>query len=169
MPCVLASEQPLVAALSSLEANSVDFDGDQIRLGTNVHIEHTFGKIRCDKACIMLEEQLPSKKKVPRTIFLEGNVQIDLKNDSSIVSDKAEIDCKTLQGIFTVTDSEKVIYTTQSNDKGAATLMRTTSKSLQVTMKKVAEEGRKAVYSIQDIQGQDADRIEYQDMENIAK
>ena len=97
--CAFADE----AKVNSLSAQSVDYDGNNIRLGGGVNIEHHFGMVSCEKAVISLKNVDESRKtKVgfdPDRMLLHGNVKIQLRDGSHLLSDEADINCQDLEGI----------------------------------------------------------------------
>src|SRR5215469_10631509 len=92
----------IASVLRTVEASNVDYDGKKIRLAGEVHIVHQFGEIRCEKGVLLFDEENPQAKKLsPTRIMLHGDVLIKLHDGSELEADEADINCKTLEGVFT--------------------------------------------------------------------
>lgn len=144
--------------LRNLEADQIDYDTKKIRLAGKVYIVHQFGEIRCDKGVLLFEDE-HSTKLSPSRILLNGTVKIVLQDGSIITSDEADIDCKTLEGVFVATAPQKVSYVTRVVEQNKSHPVKVASKALRVLMKKV--DGDKSEYVLADVQGEGAVSIEY--------
>lgn len=144
---------PLTAAnRTSLEAESVDYDGKKIRMAGAIKIAHEFGDLACNKGVILMKEGMN-----PERILLYGDVVVVLKDGSILASEEADINCETLEGVFRSTSPQKVEYTTRVEEDKKAVPVKTMSRSMRVTMKK----GTKSEYVISDVQADGAVNIEY--------
>lgn len=152
-----------VNILKNLEADQIDYDTKKIRLSGKVYIEHHFGEIRCDKGVLLFEDEQSSKLS-PSRILLNGAVEIILQDGSIITSDEADIDCKSLEGVFVAVAPKKVSYVTRVVEENRSVPVKATSRALRVTMKKAS--GSKSEYELADIQGEGAVSIEYQNPQN---
>lgn len=150
------------APKTSIEADNADYDGKKIRMVGAVHIQHEFGNITCDKGVLLMKES--SEKRVdPDRILLDGAVSVVLHDGSVLTSDEADINCETLEGVFTAIAPQKVVYITRVEEGDNAVPVKTMSRCMRVTMKKQAgQEGQKAQYVVQDVQAEGAVNIEYQ-------
>jgi hypothetical protein len=155
-------QSKLVAnVLQNIEASQVDFDGKKIRLAGDVHINHQFGEIRCEKGVLLLDEQrVQDKKHMPSRILLSGSVEIKLKDGSVLTSDEADIDCKNLEGVFSSTPPNKVTYLTLFLEQGKTVPVKALSRAMRVLMKK--SDGPKSEYVVSDVQGIGAVSVQYQ-------
>jgi len=150
---------PLQAnVVNSLEADIVDYDSKKIRLNGHVHIVHQFGEIRCSKAVLLFDAEGQDKLS-PSRILLDQDVSMVLKDGSLITSDEADIDCKTLVGVFVCTPPSKVSYLTRVVDHNEAVPVKATSRAMRILMKKTS--GPKPEYVVADVQGEGAVSIEY--------
>jgi hypothetical protein len=160
-PLEAKDSSPKQMNVTQLEANDVDYDGKKIRLAGSVRIDHPFGELCCEKAVLLLAEgSETSKKMIPERILLEGQVHVLLQDGSSLVSDEADLDCKTLEAVFTATLPTKVIYTTSKDGGVNGIPIRASSRALRVKMKKDVA-SNSSEYALSDVQGEDAVTIEY--------
>ncbi len=157
--CALFVMPLYASAKTGIEANSADYDGKKISMAGSVYIQHEFGNIRCEKG-VLLMKPASDKRFDPDRIMLSGAVEVTLHDGSILTSDDADIDCKTLEGVFTANAPQKVVYITRVEEEGNAVPVKTMSRAMRVVMKK--EEGDKSSYVIQDIQAEGAVNIEYQ-------
>lgn len=150
-------------ARTSIQADSADYDGKQIRMAGAVHIEHEFGNLSCDKGVMLMKDAAQKRLDLDR-ILLYGAVEVVLHDGSILTSEEADINCDTLEGVFTSGDPEnKVVYITRVEEEGKAVPLKTMSRTMRVTMKKQAgPDGKKAEYVVQDVQAEGAVNIEYQ-------
>jgi len=157
--------QPLYAAdfpLKEIKASTVDYDGKRVHLAGAVEIHHRFGKLFCNKAIILLSQNSSEQKQmIASQILLFGNVKVYLQDGTILLSDEADINCKTLEGLFRSKEPSKVMYSTFLHDAGKKIPMKATAKAMRVKMKKVEEAGS-TEYVFTDIHGEDAVSIEYQ-------
>ncbi|MBS0655742.1 MAG: hypothetical protein JSR46_08190 [Verrucomicrobia bacterium] len=154
---------PLAATpLSHLEAGDVDYDGKKITLVGAVHLTHQFGAIACDKAVIILPEREGEAKMLltPQKILLYGNVNVQLRDGSTISSEEADINCPTLEGVFTANPPLKVVYSTLMVDGKETIPVKASSRAMRVIMKK--SEGPNSSYVVHDMQAEGSVQIEYQ-------
>lgn len=145
---------------TGIEANSADYNGKQISMAGSVYIQHEFGNIRCEKG-VMLMKPTSEKRLDPDRIILSGAVEVVLHDGSVLTSDEADIDCKTLEGVFTAQAPQKVVYITRVEEEGNSVPVKTMSRAMRVIMKK-EQNNEKSSYVIQDIQAEGAVNIEYQ-------
>jgi lipopolysaccharide assembly outer membrane protein LptD (OstA) len=147
--------------ISEIKAKDVDYDGKRICLTGDVRIEHRFGKLVCDKAIIFLLQSKDDDEKsfTPEYITLEGNVKAELKDGSTLTSQLAEINCNTLEGVFTAANPEKVIYIANMQEGSKTVPVKTSSSAMRIRMKK-KENSSEYVFS--DLQGEGSVSIEYQ-------
>ena len=143
--------------VSQIEANDVDYDGKKIRLAGAVRIEHSFGELYCQKAVVLLAQKDPEKRASPDRILLEGDVKVILRNGAHLTSQEADLDCNTLEAVFTATPPTKVVYVTAPTEGIQNTPMKASSRAMRVKMKK----NESSEYAISDLQGEDAVMIEY--------
>jgi len=143
---------------TEIEANKAEYDGDKIRLTGNVHIEHDFGEIHCDRGVMLMAKG--QKRYAPERILLNDNVHVKLKDGSILTSEEADIDCQTLVGLFTAKAPQKVEYLTLMLEGDKTFPVKATSRAMRVMMKK--QEIPKSEYVIQDVQAEGAVNIEYQ-------
>lgn len=148
-------------AKTTMEADSADYDGKNIRMAGNVHIEHEFGTIDCLKGVVVMKEG--SKMRFdPDRILLSGEVLVVLHDGSELRSDEADINCDTLEGVFTAEAPQKVEYVTRVEEAGKTVPVKTMSRAMRISMKK---EEATSQYVVQDIQAEGAVNIEYQQEE----
>jgi len=145
-----------------IAADNADYDGKKIRMLGAVNIQHEFGDIHCDKGVLLMKEA--SEKRIcPERILLYGAVNVVLQDGSVLTSEEADINCETLEGVFTSAAPMKVVYCTRVEENGKAVPVKTVSRSMRVTMKKVqSDDTKKLEYVIHDIQAEGAVNIEYQ-------
>ena len=141
---------------TKIEADSADYDGKKIRMCGKVFLQHEFGNIRCEKA-VMLMKEGSDKRIDPERILLYGNVQVGLRDGSVLHADEADINCMTLEGVFTAEAPNKVSYLTRIEEEGKSCPVKTTSRAMRVIMKRENKE-----YVIHDLQAEGAVNIEYQ-------
>jgi hypothetical protein len=154
---LFVADMPLAA--THIAASDVSYDGKKVFLRGSVRLQHDFGAISCDEAEIILE---PNTKNLAfDTILLKGNVFVKLKDESEVRSEKADINCKTFEGLFHSDAPQKVIYTTFANGQKDKTPVKATSQAMKVAMHKGAA-GSNSSYTIRDIQAIGAVIIEYQ-------
>ncbi len=146
--------------MTQLEANDVDYDGKKIRLAGAVRIDHSFGELLCHKAVILLKNTPEGKKMVPERILLDGEVEVHLRDGSTLTAGEADLDCSTLEAIFTAQLPVKVVYITSPEDGVKGIPMKASSRAMRVKMKKEGESGSSEYY-LSDIQGEDSVTIEY--------
>lgn len=140
-----------------VQAVSVDYDTKKINLLQNVHIQHNFGILHCQKAVITLAPREPEKKKMEaEKIFMQNDVQIELKDGTLLYCDEGEIDCITLEGVFFAKEPRKVIYISFHEEDGKKIPIKTSSQAMKIKMKK--NEGS---YEIADFHGNDTVTIEF--------
>ncbi|MCE5293510.1 MAG: hypothetical protein LLF94_02710 [Chlamydiales bacterium] len=147
-------------AKTSIQADSADYDGKKIRMAGGVRIQHEFGNIACDKG-VMLMKEAPEVRLDLDRIMLNGSIELILHDGSVLTAEEADINCKTLEGVFTATEPNKVIYLTRVEEDGQAIPVKTMSRSMRVTMKR-EQNGSGSQYVIQDVQALGAVNIEYQ-------
>lgn len=158
--CTLSSSL-LAAPLSHLEAGDVDYDGKKINLVGAVKLTHQFGAIACDKAVLLLpEREAEAKMLSPERILLYGNVYAQLRDGSTIASEEADIYCPTLEGVFTATPPQKVVYSTLMVDGKETIPVKASSRAMKVIMKK--SDGPNSSYIVHDMQAEGSVTIEYQ-------
>jgi len=145
--------------ISEIKAKDVDYDGKRITLKGDVKIEHRLGRLACNKATIFLLQAKDTEEKnlTPEYITLEGGVIAELKDGSILHSQLAEINCQTLEGVFTSPNPEKVTYIAQMKEGEKTVPVKTTSSAMRVRMKKKENE-----YVFSDFQGEGSVSIEYQ-------
>lgn len=143
--------------LTQIEAQDVDFDGKKVRLAGQVHVAHEFGDIYCTRAVLILTEG--QKGFSPHRIILDGDVEVKLHDGSQINSEEADIDCKTLEGVFVAGDAKKVIYSTFVGDAKNKVPVKALSRAMKISLKK-SENGSN--YEISDVQAEGAVKVEYQ-------
>jgi len=148
---------PLEAASRTrIEADSADYDGKKIRMCGSVFLQHEFGTIRCTKGVMLMKEG--SEKRIdPDRIMLHGAVEVVLQDGSVLHADEADINCNTLEGVFTAEAPNKVTYLTRVEEEGKACPVKTTSRAMRVVMKQQNQE-----YVVQDLQAEGSVNIEYQ-------
>jgi hypothetical protein len=156
---ILPLQYAAAAPLTQIQANEVDYDGKKILMVGEVRIDHQFGKILCDKAELIMPEG-EQKRMTPDKIFLNGAVEVTLRDGSILTSDAADINCQTLEGYFTSTPPQKVTYLTLIVEDNKTIPVKAMSRAMRVTMKK--SEGPKSEYVIRDVQAEGAVNIEYQ-------
>ncbi len=144
---------------TNLEADRADYDGNKIRVEGAVCIRHEFGDIRCDKGVLLMKAGSEKRLDLDR-ILLYGAVEVVLQDGSVLTSDEADINCQTLEGVFTAAPPEKVTYLTRVEEDGQTVPVKTQSRAMRVQMKK--QEGEKTQYVIHDVQAEGAVNIEYQ-------
>ena len=145
-------------AVTQIEAQAADYDGKKIRLSGGVHIMHEFGEISCDRGVMLLTENM-AKRATPGRILLYGAVEIKLHDGSILTSEEADINCQTLEGVFTAQAPQKVIYLTRLSEGDRTVPVKTISRAMRVHMKK--SDGPKSEYIIRDVQAEGAVNIEY--------
>ena len=148
-----------------LRAEDVNFDGKQVHLAGSVYVEHTFGKLECEKAVLILEEKQQVGSAIargfyPTRILLEGAVQVELHDGSSLTADDADIDCAKLEGVFTSDLSRKVVYISYVQEGFWRSKVKAESRALRLKMKR--GEGKNPLYTFTDLHSEEAVHIEYE-------
>ena len=156
----------LTKSISEIKADDIDYNGKKICLAGSVRIDHHLGMLHCDKAELVLldghkevKNAGPAPTSAPERIILQHNVQLEMKNGSSLVADHADINCLELEGVFTAALPHKVVYTTYLEEEGKRVPVITSSQTMRIKMKK---DEKTAQYVLSDIQGEGAVTIEYQ-------
>lgn len=159
---LLLSSPINAASKTSIETDNADYDGKQILMHGSVRINHEFGNLACDKGVLVVKEDGQSRLD-PDRIFLYGAVRVVLHDGSILTSEEADINCHTLEGVFTATAPQKVVYITRVEEGDKAVPVTTMSRCMRVTMKKQSGQavGQKSQYVIQDVQAEGAVQIEY--------
>ena len=163
MVLVLCVFELHAASKTSIQTDNADYDGKQIHMVGAVHIQHEFGNLTCDKGVLVMKEKGQSRLD-PDRIFLYGSVAVVLHDGSILTSEEADINCETLEGVFTATPPNKVVYVTRVEEGDKAVPVKTISRCMRVTMKRQSGQaaGQKSQYVIQDVQAEGAVQIEYQ-------
>jgi lipopolysaccharide assembly outer membrane protein LptD (OstA) len=156
----VVSTMPVYAGKQSLAADSVDYDGKKIQMMGAVNIQHEFGNICCDKGVLIMKEASAKRLDFDR-ILLHGHVNVVLHDGSILTAEEADINCETLEGVFSSSAPEKVVYSTRVEENGSFVPVKTVSRSMRVTVKRAANSD-KSEYIIHDIQAEGAVNIEYQ-------
>ena len=146
-------------SVTQIAAHDVSYDGKKVLLRGCVRLTSEFGAISCDQAEIALEPH--TKNLTFDTIFMKGNVLVTLKDESEVQSENADINCKTLEGLFHSESPQKVVYTTFLSGQKDKVPVKATSKALKVTMHKIAN-SQSSSYTIRDVQAIGAVIVEYQ-------
>lgn len=155
----------LVKNVSEICADDIDFNGKKMYLTGNVRLTHTFGSLWCDRATLFLakEHMGDLKHSMPEKILLEDHVKVVMKDASVLTADYAEIYCETQEALFTAKAPNKVEYkTTVAEDEGKRVPIKTTAERIRLKLKK-----EKSEYVIEDLQGEGAVCIEYQNQEVV--
>lgn len=150
---VLAYAPLLFGGRTSIEAENVDYDGKQIRMAGAIKVAHEFGDLACQKGVILMKGRMN-----PERILLYGDVVAVLKDGSILTAEEADINCETLEGVFTATSPHKVEYTTRVEEGPVKTM----SRSMRVIMKKLPG---KSEYIVSDVEAAGSVNIEYQQEE----
>lgn len=147
--------------VSAVHARDVEYDGTKIRLAGDVFIENHLGQIFCDKATLQLPsgDQSMAKGLSPENIWLQGHVKIKLPDGASLTSNEADINCIELEGLFTATPPDKVIYITYMQDGKQKIPVKTSSNAMRLKLKKVEDSSQ---YEVSDVKGEGSVAIEYQ-------
>lgn len=159
--CLLFTIPAYADTQTHIEADQADYDGKKICMNGNVHIQHDFADITCDKG-VMLMDEASEKHLSPQRILLYGSVKAILHDGSILTSEEADINCQTLEGVFTASAPQKVIYRTRVEDGQETAAVKTMSRAMRVLMKKQKEEGEKSHYVVSDMQAEGAVNIEYE-------
>ena len=168
--------ESFITPLMKVSADCMNYDGKKVLMVGHVFLEHTFGVLQCDKALLLLtqaclpkidasQEQMPPKKFSPVRIQMEGSVYIVLRDKSTLSSDEADIDCTTLEGIFTAKAPNKVKYTAFMPSGSSQSKVTCLSPQLHIKMTKMGEKNPE--YICTDLQGKDGVHIEVEEMEEI--
>ena len=157
--------------VTKLVADDVDYDCKRMILAGSVFLDHAFGTIACDKAVLIFAQEqengtdqavaaMPTGGFSPKILELHGNVFIALKDGTTLSSDDAEIQCATMEGVFTSNKPNKVYYTTSVQEGTAASKLRAESQAIRLKMTKVG--GDNPQYAFTDMQSEGAMNIEYE-------
>lgn len=167
IPYVILLFLPFIAEgvavpLSGIKAQDANYNGKTIVLIGDVSIDHQFGKLYCDKATLLLQpaDAAEGRNFAPEKILLEGKVRAELQNGNSLNAQFAEIDCLTLEGVFTAQEPEKVVCVTfiEGKNDDKKTPVRTSSQSMRVKMVKAE---KTAEYVFSELKGEGKVSIEY--------
>lgn len=151
-----AIELPLLP-LQNIEADSIDYSGKTITLIGNVQLIHNLGNLQCDRGILYLSAAKEANQEIPiDTIFLQGNVHIRYSDGSDLTCDEADINCQTLEGIFTANPPSKVVYSSFAQEKDHKIPIRASGKILKGSIIK-SPQG----YTLSSLKGEGAVAIEY--------
>lgn len=161
LACLLFSSICLAQEMDieQIESDQIEYKGKKLLLTGHVHVRYTFGSVLCDKASLDITKgNALSGGMGTDMIMLEGNVIINFPDGDRLEADKADLNCVTMEGVFTAEDPKKVTYLTsmgQGNDKAP---IKASSKKLRA---KLTKQGDGAGYHLSDLQGEGAVFIEY--------
>lgn len=105
----------LLAALSSISSDQVEYNGTGLKLSGQVIIEHPLGKMEAQEA--LLDKPSGKTDESFNEIHLMNTVRIALKDHGQIVCEKADFDLTTLKGSLEAKKGEKIEYFNQLSDK----------------------------------------------------
>lgn len=159
-------------SIDHIESDRIDYRGSEIVLTGNVRVGYNKGIITCDKATLEISKRSGPKKvnkeassKVDSSgalgaenIFLEGHVDIYFPDGDRLTADKADINCKLMEGIFYSIEPNKVVFYTTLGDGDEKVPVKASSKKLKTRLSK---QGEGTGYSLSNLEGEGAVIIEY--------
>ena len=128
--------------LQQVEAEHVDFAGGTLHLLGTIRVVHDFGILHCDEATMYAApgKTGPAAWSSFEKIELRGHVKIDFSDGGHLLSDRGDIDCEKLEGVFTADPPEKVCYVGFAAGATKRTPVRATGRTLMIKMAKSGSE-----------------------------
>lgn len=143
--------------IQQVEADTIDFNEKILTLTGNVSVTHEIGIIHCNTGLLHLNNtKAPTNDLAVQTIFLHENVIIDLSDGSQLRSDEGQLDCLTMEGIFTSHPPAKVVYLSYAQDSHKKIPIRASSRILKAKIIKTPQG-----YTLSSLKGEGATTIEY--------
>ena len=151
------AEDPLESSLSSTTAA---FDGNCLVLKGHVQLDHGLGKMSADEASLQRQE---AGKEFPFSLInLKKEVLLNLKNQSQIRCEGANLDFTTLKGLLIPKQGGKVVYTDKiAKKKKGETSLRLMSNRVEIDLLKEGHDGKKTTYDVQTVFAIDEVIIDY--------
>ena len=143
--------------IQQVEAENIDFNEKILTLTGNVSVTHEIGTIHCNKGILHLNDAKTSTNELAvNKIFLHEAVVIDFSDGSQLMSDEGQLDCITMEGVFTSQAPSKVIYTSYAQDVHQKIPVRASGRLLRAKIIKTPQG-----YTLSSLKGEGAINIEY--------
>lgn len=145
----------------SIHSELAQYSDKHILLKDNVCVEHDLGTITADQ--IEIFPETINDKTTFKRIVMEGKVNIALKDGGNLQCDRAEIDFKDREGLFSSCHGNNVIYTENCNKNNTTppAPLVLTSKSMRIYLFKEKDESKKSRNCIEHISADDSVTINY--------
>ncbi len=144
--------------IKDVQADTIEFQNKKILLRGRVMVSYDMGTIRCDEALVSLGEKSKGSDSVlAERIDLDGHVEIDFTDGSSLTANKGEIFCQKREAVFYASPTEKVVYTSFCNEDDVKIPVIASGKKIAARI--VKDESGKS--SLSDIRGEGSVTIEY--------
>jgi hypothetical protein len=143
--------------IKQVEAEQIIYTDTLVTLIGHVSVSHDIGIVRCNKALLYLSDGKQNENDLSiQKIELFDEVKIDFTDGSSLSSQEGEINCQSMESIFTASPPEKVIYTSYAHDEKNSVPVRASGRNLKAKIVKTPQG-----YSLTSLKCDGAVHIEY--------
>ncbi len=144
---------------SQLSSSNASYDGNALLLKGQVLLDHGLGKMKAEEA--KLERQKGGKDFPFSLIHLKTEVELSVKNNTTLSCGSACLDFTSLKGLLFSSDSQPVAFVDTLKKKGSAADLLIKSAAAELTFLKGEDDTKKTTYTIATILAKEGVVIHY--------